>query len=483
MTGTQILDAALRTDFPTFFRKAFPILNPGTPYEPAWHVDAIAHVLEDMRVGRRRRQIINMPPRTLKSQAISVAWPAFLLGGDPTLKIIVASYSEPLATQLSNDTRRLMQSDVYRRLFPGTRLSRQASDHLETDQGGQRFPTTVGGATTGFGADWIIMDDPHSASEAMSEVARERVWSYFAHTLSSRLNSPADGRIVVVMQRLHEDDLAGRLLQRGGWDHLKLQAQATEPQTVPTGSGQVHDVRVGDLLMPARLPVSFLDDQQRLMGSATYAAQYLQEPTPAEGGMIKRSWLRYGPAPPREGCPVMLSVDAAVKDNPANDYSVCTVWQEHEGKHHLMDVWREKVDFPGLKANILRLRSRYGAERVLIEDAASGSALIQQLQHEGLPAIPCKATSSKEARLSSASALLEAGLVVLPTDAPWLAAFETELLRFPAGRHDDQVDSLSQYLNWVGGRPNPSQFQWDFIDVRAPGPEFFLSALHRHPWR
>ena len=483
MSDLRALNAALSTDFSIFARKSFAILNPGTPYVENWHVDAIAHVLKETQTAGRRRQIINMPPRTLKSQVVSVAWPAFLLGCDPTLKIIVVSYSEPLAAQLSNDTRRLMQSDVYRRTFPQTQLTRHALDLLETDQGGQRLATTIGGAVTGFGADVIIVDDPHNASEAGSEIARERVGSFFTGTLSSRLNAPSKGVIVVVMQRLHTDDLVGRLLRCKGWDLLKLQARATENQNVLLGSGEVQVVRVGDLLIPGLMPETTLSEQQQLMGSAAFAAQYLQEPTPAEGAMVKRKWLQYADPPPREAGQVTLSLDTAVKTNPANDYSVCTAWLEHDAKHHLLDVWREKVDFPTLKSTLLNLRHRYAADRILVEDASSGAPLIQVLRSEGLPIIACKARESKQLRLSAASTFLESEKVIFPTNAPWLAAFETELLSYPSGRYDDQVDSLSQYLNWVASRPQPSEFSYEFLDTRPSSPEYLLSLLGRDAWR
>ena len=459
-----------RQDFLAFAQKGFEIINPGSLFLDNWHIGAIAHALEEMLAGARYRQIINMPPRTLKSQLVSVCWPAFLLGHNPAAKFIVVSYAEHLAEQLSNNTRQLMQSSFYQEVFPRTRLERQTNLHLSTEKNGLRYATTVGGSITGLGADWIIIDDPHNASEAYSEASREKVKNFFRQTLLSRLNNPSEGKLLLVMQRLHEDDLSGHLLTRGGWQHLKLQARATEDLEIAIGSNLVHQVRAGDFLQPNRLPPHWLEAQKLEMGSAAYEAQYQQQPLPADGNMIKREWLRYTDTPPpREAGQVALSLDSAVKEGTANDYSACTVWLEVDGRHHLLHVWRDKVDFPTLLRKMLDLFSVFRAEAVLIEDAGSGSVLVQVLQKEGVPAVARKAKDPKPVRLSSVSTYLESGLMWLPKDAPWLAEFEAELLGFPGARHDDQVDSLSQYFGWVRERPtNTFECDWmrdeDWVD-------------------
>jgi predicted phage terminase large subunit-like protein len=197
------------------------------------------------------------------------------------------------------------------------------------------------------------------------------------------------------------------------------------------------------------------------MGSGPYEAQYQQQPLPADGNMIKREWLRYADAPPpRANGQVTLSLDTAVKEDPANDYSACTVWLEAEEKHHLIYVWRDRVNFPTLHQKVHELVGVFRPNAVLIEDAGSGSVLVQVLERERVPAVARRAKNSKTGRLSSVSIYLEAGHMVLPKDAPWLAEFEAELLGFPGTRYDDQVDSLSQYFGWVRERP-ASVFEWD----------------------
>jgi hypothetical protein len=373
-----------RRDFCAFAQKGFEIVNPGERFLDNWHIGAIAHVLEEMQLGAYRRQIINMPPRTLKSLLVSVCWPAFLLGHNPAAKIIVVSYAEQLAEKLSNDTRRLMQSGFYRGAFPQTHLERQSNLHLSKDQNGFRIGVTVGGSVTGFGAEWIVIDDPHNATEAYSEPAREKVKNFYSQTLLSRLNNPSEGRLLLVMQRLHEDDLSAHLLRRGGWRLLKLQARATEDAEIEIGPGLLHRVRDGDLLQPNLLPAYWLDAQKLDMGSAAFEAQYQQQPLPAEGNMIQRAWLRYCDPPLLDTGRVTISLDTATKENTENDYSACTVWLEADKKHHLIHVWRDKVNFPTLRRKVLDMIDVFRPTAILIEDAGSGSALIQDLRVRGV---------------------------------------------------------------------------------------------------
>jgi predicted phage terminase large subunit-like protein len=457
------LAAVCRQDLSSFAERSFRELNPGTSYVPNFHQHAITAALERMRTGSLRRLIINVPPRLMKSTIVSCALPAFLLGHDPTERVIVTTYSDQLSEKLSSDTQRLMTAPFYRTLFPATHLSRQTKGYLETDRGGSSLATSVGGSITGLGGDWIVMDDPHNASDAYSAPMRDAVKRYFNSSLLSRLNNPSKGRIILVMQRLHEDDLTGHLMEQGGWELLKLEATATEDAQIDIGQGKFHRIVVGDLLDPVRLPQSVLDERKRAMGSRDFSAQYQQQPVPAEGNIVKRAWIqRYQKLPPLTDGEVVQSWDTAVKTDPQHDYSVCTTWLRVEQLHYLAGVWRGKVDYPGLRAKVCELQKMFEAERVLIEDAGSGAALIQELRNSPAPAIGRRSKDTKESRLSVASALIERGQVLLPNDAPWLADFESELLGFPGVKHDDQVDSFSQYAAWVRENEGAWKLEWDW---------------------
>ncbi|MEP1230770.1 MAG: hypothetical protein ABJG88_08850, partial [Litorimonas sp.] len=210
----QALQALLREDFRYFIQKVFNTLHVGTKYHHNWHIDAIAHALARVGGSQDKRLLITQPPRSLKSIITSVAWPAWRLGHDPSHSFLCISYSQDLATELSEKSRRIFQSDWYKELFPKTKLIKLTQTDAQTDKGGRRFSTSIGGTLTGRGADTIIIDDPLKADEAASDVARKAVIDWYAGTLQSRLNDQSKGSIVVVMQRLHEEDLAGYILHK-----------------------------------------------------------------------------------------------------------------------------------------------------------------------------------------------------------------------------------------------------------------------------
>jgi hypothetical protein len=249
-----LLQAALRTDLYSFVQAIFPIASTGPRLQPNWHLEAMTHALTDVIKGNSRRLIITVPPRSLKSICSSVALPAFALGHDPTRRIICVSYSESLARKHGNDCRALMHSPVYQRIFPRTRISSSKDTETEivTTAGGLRLTTSVGGTLTGRGGDLLIIDDPLKPQDVHSESARETLKQWFSGTLLSRLDRKSEGSIIVVMQRLHPDDLAGHLLEQGGWEHLNLPAIAETDCSIPLGINRSHHRRVGDLLHPKR---------------------------------------------------------------------------------------------------------------------------------------------------------------------------------------------------------------------------------------
>jgi hypothetical protein len=327
----RVLDAILRTDFYTFVQATFPIVSPGAPFAPNWHVEAMAHALTRVLRGEVRRLIITVPPRSLKSICASVAFPAFVLGQDPTRRIICVSYSEALSRKHANDGRALMRSGLYRRVFPGTRISAGKDTELETmtTARGFRLATSVGGTLTGRGGSLLVIDDPLKPQDAHSQAAREGLQQWYANTLLSRLDRKSEDAIVVVMQRLHVDDLVGYLLEQGGWTHLNLPAMAETPQVVPLGPGRYHRRRQGDVLHPEREPLAVLDEMRRSMGSLDFAAQYQQEPVAPGGNLIQWSWFRtYDERPVvGPGDKIIVSWDTAVSASELADYSACVILQ------------------------------------------------------------------------------------------------------------------------------------------------------------
>jgi predicted phage terminase large subunit-like protein len=448
----RLYQALLRNDFRAFLEKSFRTLSPGDRYVWDWHIGAIAWQLERVRRGEVKRLIINMPPRSLKSMTASVAWPAFILGRDPTQRIICVSYSGELARKFSNDFRALINSPWYRSLFPWTRvgLYKDSEVEIELSKRGFRLATSVGGTLTGRGGDIIIIDDPLKPDDIHSEVKLATPNLWYANTLLSRLDDKRTGAIVVVMQRVHMYDLTGFLLEQSDeWEVLSLPAIAYADQDVPTWGGQIHRRNLGDLLSPEREPLEVLNAIKSDIGSDAFSAQYQQQPEPPGGAMIKRHWIkRYKELPPRsEWVMVVQSWDTANKGGPESDWSVCTTWVlTRKREWYLVDIWRGRVDYPALKAQVQHQAKVWKAKRVLVEDAGTGTALVQELGRCVSGIIAIIPQTDKKTRMSVASGKFEAGQVFLPERASWLMDLEAELFAFPLGRYDDQCDSISQAL-------------------------------------
>lgn len=460
----QTFDAITRLQLEVFLQRVFAELNPGIEYLDNFHIHVLIDELEDLRFGRQRRLAVAMPPRSLKSLLISVAYVAWLLGHAPSLRIICVSYGQELADKLASDCRQIMLSAWYQRMFPGTRLApkRQALGNFETTAGGGRFSTSVGGVITGFGADYIIVDDPSKPSESLSDAERATINHWIQHTLFTRLNDKRIGRIIIVMQRLHEDDVIGNVVEKTLGDFRVLSfaaiAQTDEVHTYKTRFGTKRIVRKqGEALHSAREPLDVLAEQKRLLGSHFFSAQYLQAPVPLEGGLVKRAWLRsYQPFEVMKPDRIVQSWDTAAKMGELNDYSVGTTWAIIGKNVYLLDVVRERLELPALKRRVIDEADRWKADRVLIEDKGSGTGLLQELQASGFgktKAIVPK--GDKGLRLGSVTPIIEEGRVFLPAAAAWLDDYVYELCGFPGLKHDDQVDSTSQFLAWFREEGEP----------------------------
>ena len=448
--------ALMRLDLYTFIQRSFLVLNPQTAFLHNWHLQLIAAKLEACRKGKIKRLIVNLPPRNMKSIAASVAFAAWVLGHDPSTRIICASYGQDLSAKHALDTRIVMEDPFYREVFAGTRISAKkqlTSDFMTTHNGG-RMATSVGGVLTGRGADYLIIDDPLKPDEAVSDVRRKNVNDWFDHSLLSRLDNKETGVIIVIMQRLHLDDLVGHLLEQGGWELLSLPAIAVEDEThrIVTPFGvRTHVRRIGEALHPQRESLQSLAAMRRAMGEYVFAGQYQQDPVPLGGGMVKLDWFKvYGPGDLPSGGTIVQSWDTASKESELADYSVCTTWLVCDKNLYLLDVFRERLDYPKLKRAVREMADKFKPATILIEDKASGIQLIQELKSEGLFAVKgVKPDGDKLMRLHAQTAAIENGFVHLPKEAPWRLDYLAELTSFPKAKYDDQVDSTSQALAWI----------------------------------
>ncbi|WP_421849388.1 phage terminase large subunit [Novosphingobium sp.] len=480
----RLLSILRRSDFSAFVMKSFETLHPGEPaLVRQWYIMAICHALTSLGDEGNRRLVITVPPRHLKSITAAVAFTAWLLGHDPALRIMVASYSQDLARLHSNLTRTIMESEWYQEDFPGTRISDRGNraNELITTAGGGRKAVSVGGSITGFGADVIIVDDCMKADEARSQAVRDEVRAWYDNTLITRLNSKATGIIISIQQRLHEDDLPAHMLEKG-YPHLNLPSIAEKDELIAIGGGEFHHRKVGDLLNPDREPQAVLDQIRRDLGAANFAAQYQQDPVAPEGNLIRMEWFgKYSEAPERHKfLKVIQSWDTGMTAAPTSDYSVCTTWgfERKKSKWYLIDVLRERLEFPDLKRAVIRQQHIWQADAVLIEDAGAGKSLWQELRASG-PFLPkmIPAIASKEERFNGCLAEVEAGHLLLPVDAPWLAAFRSELKAFPSGRYDDQADSFSQFVNY-----QLRNWKWLLTEYGKSGRARRIVRNRRRPW-
>ena len=299
---------------------------------------------------------------------------------------------------------------------------------------------------TGRGADLILIDDPLKPEEALSDAQRRAANEWFDHTLYSRQNDKRSGAIVIIMQRLHEDDLVGHVLAQEQWEIVRFPAIAEEDEVheiVKPWGPRSFTRRRGEALHPGREPLAILDHIRRTIGEYNFAGQYQQSPAPLGGGLVKADWFkRYGAADlPDRFERIVQSWDTANKATELSDYSVCTTWGVTGKKLYLLGLLRRRLEYPDLKRAVAEQQALYNATVVLIEDKASGTQLIQELIAGGCYAVTrYQSTFDKVMRLHAQTAIIENGFVHLPETAPWLAEYLHEMTIFPKGRHDDQVE-------------------------------------------
>jgi len=460
-------DTLLRQDFCAFAARCFYDLNPQTVLGMNWHLDVIAAKLRAVRRGEIRRLIINLPPRSLKSLMASIAFPAWCLGHDPSAQILCVSYAQDLADKLARDCRLIMMSQWYHRIF-STRLAphRHAVQEFLTTRQGYRLATSNGGVLTGRGANIILIDDPLKPEEALSDTQRQAANEWFAHTLYSRLNDKRNGAIVIIMQRLHEDDLVGYVLAQEPWEVVRFPAiaEADEVEIQTVLGPRTFMRRQGEALHAGREPLDTLDRIRRTIGEYNFAGQYQQSPAPLGGGLVKAEWFKRYSAKevPESFDRIVQSWDTANKATELSDFSACTTWGIKGKNLYLLSVLRRRLEYPALKRTVREQQSLFNANVVLIEDKASGTQLIQELVVEGCCAVTkYKPECEKVMRLHAQTALIENGFVYIPESAPWVAEYLHEMTVFPKGKHDDQVDSTAQFLDWFK-KPMPS---WGIFEL------------------
>lgn len=462
--------------FREFVRQAWHVVEPSTPFVPGWHIDAIVLHLEAVTYGNIRNLLINVPPRHMKSLLVSVFWPAWEWIRWPERRFLCSSYADSLSVRDSLKCRRLIESPWYQarwgHIFSLT-SDQNAKMRFDNNRSGYRLSTSVGGAVTGEGGDRIICDDPHNVADVLSDAIRTMATEWWDVAMSTRVNDPKTSAMVVVMQRCHQRDLSGHLLEKGNFEHLCLPAEYEGPSRVTSIGFSDPRTEIGELLWRDRYGPKEVTDLKTSLGSYAAAGQLQQRPSPVGGGIFKRHWFRYFQPRGANLAPVIVrlpdgtlqsivaieaphqvdeqiqSWDCSFKDLDTSDYVVGQAWGRLGSRFLLGDQVRGRMDCPATIKAVIEMKRKWPyTGPILIEDKANGSAVIQMLSREIPGLLPVNPQGGKIGRAQAISPLVEAGNVYLPHPdcATWVNDFIEECVQFPNGAHDDQVDAMTQAL-------------------------------------
>lgn len=471
------------------------------PFVDNWHIGVITEHLEAVSNGEIQNLVINIPPRHTKSLVVSVFWPSWEWTHAPYIQWLYSSYAEKLSKRDSIRTRRLIRSAWYQGQW-GNAFDLTKADALRLDNtaGGYRVATSVGGTGTGEGGDRVIVDDPHKAGAIESETKRDTDLDWWDNEMSTRLNDPRTGARVIIMQRLHEADLTGHVLSQGGYVHLRIPARY-EPKAYSYGSAipdpppdpvEWTDPRTepGEPLNPGRFGEAELAEIELRLGSYMTASQLQQRPTPAGGGIMKRTWWRFWVPQNSDLPPVTVALpdgshieavtvkipvrvdrliqswDMAFKAKTDSSYVVGQIWGAKGADRYLMDQVREHAEFTRTLAMVRNMNRRWPqTEEKLVEDKANGPAIIDSLRSEIGGIVAIEPDGDKAARLRAVSPQAESGNVYLPHPAvaPWVWDFIEELAAAPLGDYDDQADACSQALRRLGLTESLDPEEWPTV--------------------
>lgn len=445
-----------------FVRRSWKVIEPATPLVWNWHIEAICDHVQAFLEGKLEKQnlIINVPPGSMKSTIVSVCAPAWMWLKNPSWQGIFASGSESVGMRDSLKCRDIITSEWYLRTFcPEWVLDKSQNEKgfFKNSAKGFRKVFTAGGRVTGERGHNIFIDDPNDAQAIYSDAHRERVNElWFDSAMTNRLNDMEKGGICLIMQRLHDEDLTGHILKKHSstYENLVIRSEKMFSHPEPKTSIFVNDPRTqeGEIFFPERYSPTVLENEKRGKGTRNYNGQYLQIIAPASGNIILENWLVCDTYNIQREWEIYVSVDATFKDTKDSDYVAISVWgiDLNSNKFYLIDMIRERLGYVALKNTIKEIDEKYEPLSILIEDKANGSAIIDEMgKNYNLIAITPK--ESKVARTYAITPILEAKRVHL-LRGEWNKDFIEECKVFPNGAHDDQVDSMTQFLNWADNR-------------------------------
>lgn len=461
----EILYSAQRDDFLSFVRMSFRELKGNVPFYNASYIEYTCDILSACRDERPQRLLFAMPPRHLKSFIMSVCLPAWLLGHHPSWKIILCSYAQDVAEEKGLECLKLMEGPNYRHVFPNTRISdeKRAAGDFVTTAGGGMYCTSIMGAITGKGADVLLIDDPIKVMDANVAHQLVKVERFYRESGITRLNHPEQGIVIINMQRLATNDLIGILKDTEGYKFYSFPIKAEQDEFYPLRNGKILMRKASELLNPGQYSTEFIEKRRKEMGESAFSAQYMQRPLMAQNVYLLPEYFPDYlelPLSVQQSPTIYISVDTANKTGENNDYTAIAIimpdnvgWQAN---YYLQKVHRVKLAFDDLYNLIETLAKEWrtqGYVRLLIEDTGLGSGIIRKFQRAGKwPIIPCRPTEAKEVRVQKYMDIFSSKQIFLPQQAPWKREFLDELLSFPNGKNDDQVDALLQVVEFISNQ-------------------------------
>jgi len=450
---------SLDMPFPDFMREAWKILEPNNPLIESWYTDLICEHLQLVTEGQIQKLLINIPPRSGKSNIVTIMWPAWTWTVKPHLRFVFCSYSAGLSVKHSVDRRLLIESSWYQKNWGNVYQmmpDQNQKNEYENTARGRMMATSVGGTLTGKGGDVIVEDDMLNPQESESAAARAHMISMHKNVLSTRLDNPKAGVRVIVEQRTHHRDLTAHVLEsEKGWTHLRLPLIAPEKTSIVFPISKREIVRAeGELLNHARIGQKEADELKLAMGSRAFVAQCQQDPTAEEGNILRRAWWKHWRTMPEGADITIQSWDMTFKKTEDGSFVVGQLWKKRGANFYLIDQFRDRCDFTDVIPAMVAMKGKYPeTSAILVENKANGPAIISQLTNRIPGILPIEPAGSKLARAQAVAPLVEAGNVHLPEPsiAPWVFDCVEECAAFTGadGETNDQVDAMSQALIWL----------------------------------
>lgn len=463
------------SSFRHFVEAAFHVLEPARAFIPNWHIDVICDHLQAVTNGEIKRLVLNFPYRSMKSVTVSQMWPVWtwlqpqrdeLITAGPSTRFFTLSNAQDLATRDALNSRALIESTWFQQRW-GSRFilnsDQNAKDYYENSARGYRLARGMLSTATGRDGDIMIFDDPHDAIAAMySDLDRRRVLDAYDQKLANRLTDPKKAAKVIVMQRLHPEDLTGHVLGQEEWTHVMLPMEYEPARAFVSAWGMDPREEEGELFWPERFGRETVDKEKRRLGTFGTKAQLQQQPVPIGGTLVDMKWFKRYKTPPAKFDMIAVFWDTAQKDKELNDPWAGGVWGRVGQDLYLLYVLNRRMNYPTGKRMVQSLNDQWKPHVTVIEDKSTGSSLIQELSKE-MTILPFEPEGDKVTRMSVESPTIEAGLVYLPEVAAWLPDYEGEIASFPASTTKDQVDMTSMALKWF--REHSTYLQATAFDV------------------